>query len=112
VSYRDRNHLRESLHHLEILQQHLTVGPLTKLVVLDAVSLRLSCAIDALNSLDPDQRDPLFGETWHEMWATRNRITHAYDLIDYEIIAATIEQDVPPLIETLRAALDTESTDI
>ena len=52
------------------------------------------------------QRDELFGATWAEMWATRNRIVHAYDLIDIEIITATIKQDVPSLIATLTNALD------
>jgi uncharacterized protein with HEPN domain len=98
--------IRVALNHPMILQSHLVTGSLHDLVVLDAVCLRLASAIDVLNRLDAEQRDALFGDSWHAMWATRNIIAHVYDLIDFEIITATIEQDVPPLIAILTKALD------
>ena len=71
--------------------------------------MRLAAAIEALNRLDRQLRDDLFGETWAVMWATRNRIAHAYNLLDMDIVAATIEQDIPGLIAKLTDALDRET---
>jgi len=103
--------IRVALNHLMILQSHLVTGSLHDLVVLDAVCLRLEAAIDVSNRLDAEHRNALFGESWYAMWATRNIIAHVYDLVDFEIIAATIEQDVSPLIYTLTHALDPDQVD-
>jgi uncharacterized protein with HEPN domain len=35
----------------------------------------------------------------------RNRLIHGYDTIDYVRVEETVEQDLPPLIEALRAAI-------
>ena len=40
------------------------------------------------------------------MWATRNRIAHAYNLVTFAVIAQTIEIDIPPLIAILTNALE------
>ncbi len=102
---RDRNNLEEARHHLVILQQHLTRGVLNDPLIVDAVCMRLMGALEALGRFDQDRRLALFGPTWHEMASTRNRLAHAYDRIELDVIAATIEQDVPPLIQVLEQAI-------
>jgi uncharacterized protein with HEPN domain len=54
-------------------------------------------------------RQRVFGEDWNAMWATRNRIAHAYVRLDAGIIAATLEHNIPPLIELLKQSLDNET---
>lgn len=47
---------------------------------------------------------------WHEIpWAqiigTRHRIVHGYDVINFDILWAVIQSDLPPLIEQLERIL-------
>lgn len=43
---------------------------------------------------------------WREAIATRHRITHGYDVVDYDILWDTVQEDLPPLIAALEEALD------
>lgn len=74
-------------------------------LVIDAVCMRLSAAIETLSTLDPPMRDHLFGEEWPLMWGMRNRIAHGYLLIDPEIVRETLAQDVRGIINRIRANL-------
>jgi uncharacterized protein with HEPN domain len=107
VTERDLYLILDALDHLEIMGQHIAQGSLEQLVVRDAVCLRLSVAIEVLNRLDGSLRDQLFGDTWPKMWATRNRIAHAYNLVSFGVIAQAIELDIPPLIASLNSAVET-----
>jgi uncharacterized protein with HEPN domain len=42
---------------------------------------------------------------WREAIATRHRITHGYDVVDYDILWDTVQEDFPPLIAALEEAL-------
>lgn len=42
---------------------------------------------------------------WQDIVGTRNRLIHGYDRIDVRIVWDTIQDDLPPLIETLRSSL-------
>lgn len=41
---------------------------------------------------------------WRAAIATRHRITHGYDVVDYDILWDTIHDDFPPLIAALQEA--------
>ncbi len=41
-----------------------------------------------------------------KIYATRNRITHAYEEVDMEIVWNLVVNDVPALVPTIAAALD------
>ena len=43
---------------------------------------------------------------WREAIATRHRITHGYDVVDYDILWDTVQEDFPPLIAALDKALE------
>lgn len=45
---------------------------------------------------------------WRPMIAMRNRASHAYDLIDWEIIWTTITRDAPIALEAIRSILADE----
>ncbi len=93
--------LRDALAHLEYMQEHAAQG-LQHRLVLDAVCMRLSAAIEALAGLDAVTRDEMFGEEWPLMWGLRNRIAHGYLLVDEHVIAATISRDVPRIVARIR----------
>lgn len=45
---------------------------------------------------------------WREIISMRNRIIHGYDTVDFEILWAVIQDDLPTLVEQLRNALGQE----
>lgn len=96
--------LAEALTHLQLAQQH-GAGDLTSQLVIDAVSLRLAAAIDALSALPEEALDKHFGTMWAPMKGMRNRIVHGYLLVDPRIVARTVERDVPDLIARVTTAL-------
>lgn len=42
---------------------------------------------------------------WREAVTTRHRITHGYDVVDYDILWDTVQSDFPPLLAALEQAL-------
>ena len=42
---------------------------------------------------------------WREAVATRNRITHGYDVVDHDILWDTVRDDLPALVTALEQAL-------
>jgi uncharacterized protein with HEPN domain len=46
---------------------------------------------------------------WGRAVATRNRMVHGYDRIDYDVVWDTIAEDFPPLVAALEHALSGES---
>lgn len=98
----DRERTEEALHHLGILRRHVAGRSLDDQLVVDAVCLRLAAAIDAVAGLSGPVRDRAFGGGWRAIWATRNRIVHAYTVVDPVIIAATVEHDLDDFELALR----------
>nr|KGA06955.1 MAG: hypothetical protein GM42_2610 [actinobacterium acMicro-1] len=102
----DKELVEDALAHLAVLNEHMRRGDLTDSVVADAVSLRLASAIDALAATTEGFRERTFGGDWQVMRSTRNRIAHGYIFIDMNLIRATVEHDVPDLVNRLNRALD------
>ena len=102
----ERELIEEALEHLEVLGSHLRRGGMDDPLIVDAVCMRLSAAIAALANLPEARRMSLFGNDWHAMWSTRNHIAHAYELVDMDIIKATVERRVPALMLTLRHSIE------
>jgi len=106
MSRSDRELLEDAAAHLLILRGHLDARGLDDQTVADAVSLRLAAAIESLAQCSDDVRNRLFGDDWPLMWATRNRIAHGYAFIDFSIIEATVEEDLPEIERAINAELD------
>ncbi|MFT4030246.1 MAG: DUF86 domain-containing protein [Protaetiibacter sp.] len=105
MSARSRSEiLADALEHLEIMLGYAERDLGDQLVV-DAVCMRLSASIEALAALDPEYRTSLFAGQWMLMWGMRNRIAHGYLLIDATIVEATLRDDVPPIVDHIRAEL-------
>ena len=43
---------------------------------------------------------------WQVMYAMRNRLSHGYDTIDYEVVWNLIKEDLPNLYRLIKAALN------
>jgi uncharacterized protein with HEPN domain len=48
---------------------------------------------------------------WREVVGMRNRLIHGYDQVDLDVLWDTIEDDLPPLIANLEAALHNQVLD-
>ncbi len=46
---------------------------------------------------------------WPQIISMRNRLIHGYDFVDHDILWQTLQEDLPPLIQMLEAALRAES---
>lgn len=106
MSRTDHELVNDALAHLAVLNEHMQRGDLSDSAVADAVSLRLASAIDALAATTEEFRDRTFGDDWHVMRSTRNRIAHGYIFIDINLIRATVEHDVPDLVKRLWHSLE------
>ena len=60
---------------------------------------------EAANQVTPETRDRLPNLKWRQMIAMRNRIIHAYDDLDLDIVWNTVINDLPTLISELEAIL-------
>ncbi|MEZ5087317.1 MAG: HepT-like ribonuclease domain-containing protein [Tessaracoccus sp.] len=67
--------------------------------------MRLSAAIEALQTGDPPLGERLFPGLWDDIWATRNHIAHGYAFIDASIIEETVKNDLPKFDHVLRGEL-------
>lgn len=105
MSRSDSERISEALEHLDRLHAHLLRDDLHDETVADAVSLRLASAIETIQTSDGSLANRLFGDDWPLIWATRNRIAHGYAYVDMDLIAATVEQDLPGLETALRLEL-------
>lgn len=95
MSRTDAELVAEALFHIEILENHQTLGSYEDDLVADAVNLRLSAAIEAISQATPEFRDRYFPGQWHEMKALRNLISHGYLFIDNAVVKSTLERDLP-----------------
>jgi len=96
--------MHDALTHLEMAQAY-GEQYLDDQLVIDAVCMRLSAAIETLAALDQPKLDELFGADWPLMWGMRNRIAHGYLLVDADIIRETLRSDVPKIAERIRSAI-------
>jgi len=58
----------------------------------------------------PTQERPRWPEIpWRDVVDLRNRLIHGYDEVDFDVLWAIIQDDLPPLIERLEQVLEQES---
>jgi len=60
---------------------------------------------EAANRVSPAGQNRLNEIPWHQIVGMRNRIVHGYDKVNFDLLWDTIQQDLPPLIVQLKAAL-------
>ena len=60
---------------------------------------------EAATRVSPETQKRFPHVPWREAATTRHRITHGYDVVDYDILWDTVQDDFPPLIAALEQAL-------
>ena len=83
------------------------IGFLTSELIQDAVIRNLEVIGEAANNIQ--RADPTFAQAhseipWLVMYAMRNRLSHGYDRIDYEIVWKTVCNDLPELYRLVKLA--------
>lgn len=106
MSRTTRERLADAALHLEAATSYADDGVFDEKTI-DAICMRVSAGIEALNALSPSRRDQLFGDQWPAMWGMRKRIAHTYSRVEVAVIIATVREDLPEIRERIRAYLDT-----
>ena len=75
----------------------------TKLV--EACVFNLSQMGELANRLDADFTKQHAEIPWHYLYALRNRIVHDYEGVNLRLVWEIISEDLPPLLENLKAIL-------
>ncbi len=111
ASERVKDYLGHILAAIERIERHVDdvdeMRFLSSELIQDAVIRNLEIIGEAANNVQ--RADPNFslqhGEIpWQVMYAMRNRLSHAYDKVDMEIVWKTIQRDLPELYRLVQAA--------
>lgn len=95
--------IEEAIYHLDHVVAYLD-EPDTQ-VTADAIAMRLRAGIEVVSALPAEVRDRVSAGEWADMWGMRNSLAHGYALTDTTFVRRTARDDVPVLIECLRAEL-------
>lgn len=74
-----------------------------------AVVRALEIIGEAASKVTPETRDLLPTLPWHEIVGMRNRIIHAYDRVNYDVVWDTATLSIPQLISLLEDFLPPET---
>ena len=74
-----------------------------------AVVRALEIIGEAASKVTLETRDLLPTLPWHEIIGMRNRIVHAYDRVDYDVVWDTAHLSIPALIHLLETYLPLET---
>jgi uncharacterized protein with HEPN domain len=104
------DYLGHILQAIERIERHTSdvdvVGFLASELIQDAVIRNLEVIGEAANNIQT--ADAAFAKEqdeipWQVMYAMRNRLSHGYDKIDYEMVWKTVCNDLPELYALVKA---------
>ena len=107
-------YLEHILSAIKRIERHVTdvdeISFLQSELLQDAVVRNIEVIGEAANNIQ--QVDPSFANAqsevpWQVMYAMRNRLSHGYDKIDFEMVWKTVCNDLPTLYLLVKAAKDT-----
>jgi uncharacterized protein with HEPN domain len=108
------DYLEHILSAIKRIERHVTdldeFGFLQSELLQDAVVRNIEVIGEAANNIQ--QVDPCFAAShaevpWQAMYAMRNRLSHGYDKIDFEMVWKTVCNDLPALYQLVKAVNDT-----
>ena len=108
------DYLEHILSEIKRIERHITDVDefifLQSELLQDAVIRNIEVIGEAANNIQ--RVDPSFVTShsdipWQVMYAMRNRLSHGYDKIDFEMVWKTVCNDLPALYELVKAAKDT-----
>ena len=74
-----------------------------------AVIRTLDVIGEAASRVSPDGRVRFSDIPWRDIIDLRNRLIHGYDVIDYDLVCQIIDDDLPPLVESIEKILSDPS---
>lgn len=89
--------LRDVLDAISVIREHLKRGSLDDGLVFDAVRMRFVEIGEVVNALPEDLLSQEEGSPWSEIVGMRHKLAHHYFDTLPEIIASTVEVDLPEL---------------
>jgi uncharacterized protein with HEPN domain len=106
VSRRDDERLADMTASAKAIASHLERGGLDDGLVFDAVRVRLIEIGEAVKDIDPDllAHEPQI--PWSDVAGMRDHLAHRYFDTAHSVVQATIDNDLPPLLEAARRLLD------
>ncbi|MBD2122597.1 DUF86 domain-containing protein [Trichocoleus sp. FACHB-262] len=75
----------------------------------DSVIRRLLVIAEAAKRVSETTRQTLPTIAWQEINGMRNRLVHEYDDVDLNIVWNAVQNEIPPLIEELKAKVPPEN---
>lgn len=103
----DTQRLDDILAAATAIESHLARGTLADGLVFDAVRVRLIEIGEAVKDIDPTLLANEPDIPWSDVARMRDHLAHRYFDTDHEIVTATVQYDLPPLIaavERLKAS--------
>jgi uncharacterized protein with HEPN domain len=86
----------------EAIGSHMERGTLADGLVFDAVRVRLIEIGEAVKDIDSELLANEPDVPWKDVARMRDYLTHRYFDTDHAIVGATVEHDLPPLVEAAR----------
>lgn len=106
MTRRDQQRLADIVAALDAIVSHLSRGGLDDPLVFDAVRVRLIEIGEAVKSLPDNLLSTEPDIPWDQIARLRDRLAHRYFDTSHQILAATVDNDLP----ILRAAVDRMDT--
>ncbi|KAF0145430.1 MAG: hypothetical protein FD156_1000 [Nitrospirae bacterium] len=78
-------------------------------LLMDAVVRNLEIIGEASSKLTAPFRERYKGIEWRKIIGMRNRIIHAYDTVNFEIVWDVVREDLPELRKKLKAIVSVQS---
>jgi uncharacterized protein with HEPN domain len=97
VSRSDADLLEDIENAIGAIRSHLTHGPLTEPLVMDAVSMRLLEIGESVKALSDTAKASESGIKWRQIAGMRDVLAHHYFATHPEIIQATVDKDLGEL---------------
>jgi uncharacterized protein with HEPN domain len=106
----DRDYLADMLDHAEFAMELLGTAS-ADAVAKDRARFSALCHEvqtigEAANQLSASARASLPNVPWQKVIGMRHRIAHGYRAVAPEVVVATVRDDLPILVQTLRSALE------
>lgn len=108
-AWRVPDYLGHILEAIERIQEYVSgmdeMAFLASKLVQDAVIRNIEIIGEASNNIQ--RVDPVFAAQhseipWQVMYAMRNRVSHGYDKVDFEMVWKTIQNDLPDLHQRIQ----------
>jgi uncharacterized protein with HEPN domain len=106
VSRRDEERLADIIAAWEAIASHLSRGGLDDGLVFDAVRVRLIEIGEAVKDIAPEVLADEPDISWGDVAGMRDHLAHRYFDTAHSIVQATVDHDLPPLLDASRRLLD------